>query len=217
MNPTCKCGHARSDHVHGLTDCALCLDIAPPGPHRCDRFRPLMQRLPFQLGGWPCIYADPPWPEEGGGGRGAQNHYPTMEVEEIAALEVSTIVAHEAHLWIWATNNFLPGALQVLGAWGFRYITMVTWPKPRHGLGYYAFGKTEHCILAVRGDRSIRLGQTDTLLDVWEHPERKHSAKPPQMRERIERVTPGPRLELFGRDAHDGWTIWGLDAPSEAA
>lgn len=179
---------------------------------RCPKLRPLAP-LPFQLGGWACIYADPPWPEEGGGGRGCQNHYDTMEPEEIAAMEVSTIVAHEAHLWLWLTNNFAEDGFKVARAWGFRPVTLITWPKKRQGLGHYAFGKTEHCLLAVRGDHSIRIGQTTTLLDPWEHPERKHSAKPPQMRERIERVTPGPRLELFARVAAPGWSAWGNQAP----
>ena len=29
------------------------------------------------------------------------------------------------------------------------------------------------------------------------------------MREMIERVSYGPRIELFARDYHDGWDVWG--------
>lgn len=47
---------------------------------------------------WPgkkykTIYADPPWPERGGGKikRGADRHYPLMTVRDIAALPVQDL------------------------------------------------------------------------------------------------------------------------------
>ncbi|PZR91011.1 MAG: hypothetical protein DLM68_03990 [Hyphomicrobiales bacterium] len=36
-----------------------------------------------------------------------------------------------------------------------------------------------------------------------------HSAKPEQVRAMIERASPGPYLELFGRLRADGWTVFG--------
>jgi N6-adenosine-specific RNA methylase IME4 len=36
-----------------------------------------------------------------------------------------------------------------------------------------------------------------------------HSAKPEPIRRMIEKASPGPRLELFGRSMADGWTVWG--------
>ena len=36
-----------------------------------------------------------------------------------------------------------------------------------------------------------------------------HSAKPETAREKIELVSPGPYLELFGRKAADSWTVRG--------
>jgi N6-adenosine-specific RNA methylase IME4 len=41
------------------------------------------------------------------------------------------------------------------------------------------------------------------------HPRGKHSSKPEQVRDIIERGSPGPYLELFGRRRVDGWTVWG--------
>ena len=62
------------------------------------------------------------WPENGGGGRGANAHYPLMRVAEIAALPISELSAENAHLYLWTTNNYLHDALHVMEAWGFRYI-----------------------------------------------------------------------------------------------
>ena len=45
-----------------------------------------------------------------------------------------------------------------------------------------------------------------------------HSAKPEEVRRRIERLFPGPYLELYGRKLVPGWDVWGNEilAPSRA-
>ena len=40
-------------------------------------------------------------------------------------------------------------------------------------------------------------------------PRRKHSQKPDEQYERIERLVDGPYLELFARQRRPGWTAWG--------
>ena len=40
-----------------------------------------------------------------------------------------------------------------------------------------------------------------------------HSAKPEEVRRRIERLFPGPYLELYGRESVSGWTVWGSQIP----
>jgi N6-adenosine-specific RNA methylase IME4 len=40
-------------------------------------------------------------------------------------------------------------------------------------------------------------------------PRREHSRKPADVRERIERLVPGPYLELFARETKPGWDCWG--------
>jgi N6-adenosine-specific RNA methylase IME4 len=74
------------------------------------------------------IYADPPWPERGGGKikRGADKHYNLMTVKEIAALPIRNIADDNCHLYLWTTNNYLAQALEVMRAWGFRYVTTTT-------------------------------------------------------------------------------------------
>ena len=157
-----------------------------------------------------CILLDPPWPERGGGKikRGADRHYPLMSVKDIISLPVGKIADDNAHMYLWVTNNYLEAGLQAMKAWDFRYITMITWAKDRMGLGQYFRGMTEHCLFGVRGmvpyqvDENGKRQQGKTFFIA---PRREHSAKPKQMRDMIEKVTPGPRIELFSRQDVYGW------------
>jgi N6-adenosine-specific RNA methylase IME4 len=179
-----------------------------------------MIELPRILGGFKSVMADPPWPEQGGGviKRGADRHYDLMSVEEIAALPVRSIVASEAHLYLWVTNNYLMRANEVIKAWGFEYKTNLCWPKPRFGLGQYFRGQHEICLFATRGVLPYRTkpdgkrAQWPTLLKPWLG---EHSQKPPEIYEAIECVSYPPYLELFARAKRPGWEVWGLEAPSE--
>jgi len=163
------------------------------------------------------IYADPPWLERGAGKikRGADKHYPLMKTKDIMALPVSDITTDNAHLYLWVTNNFLTDGLEVVKAWGFRYVTMITWVKDRFGLGQYFRGQTEQVLFGVKGmipykkDENGKRCQAPTFFEV---PRRKHSAKPEKMRMIIEHVsvTPGMlKLELFARRETPGWDVWG--------
>ena len=95
--------------------------------------------LPFPDNAFQTIYADPPWPEYGGGRirRGANRHYDLMSIEQIKGLgqEVRRVAQDNAHLYLWTTNNYLPSALDVMLMWGFQYRTTITWAKDRFGLG----------------------------------------------------------------------------------
>jgi len=41
------------------------------------------------------------------------------------------------------------------------------------------------------------------------HSRTKHSKKPEEVARVIEKVSPGPYLELFGRETRNNWTVWG--------
>ena len=164
------------------------------------------------------IYADPPWPEHGGGKikRGADRHYKLMTVKEIMALPVADLAEDNSHLYLWATNNYLPDALRVMAAWGFVYKTTITWGKDRFGLGQYYRGQTEHCLFGVRGRLPYKIAggkrQQGTTLILA--PRREHSHKPDEMRQMIERVSYAPYIELFARQSPPGWDVWGNEAPT---
>ena len=153
------------------------------------------------------IYADPPWQYRNQATRAAASkHYPTMPLDEIAALPISDLAAENAHLHLWTTNAFLPSAFGIIEAWGFTYKSCLVWVKPQMGLGNYWRVSTEILLLGVRGWCPFG-GRPQRS---WvEHPRTGHSRKPEVVREIIEQVSPRPRLELFGRITALGWTVWG--------
>ena len=160
------------------------------------------------------IYADPPWLERGGGviKRGADKHYPLMKTADIISLPIIEEVASDnCHLYLWTTNNFLPDALTVMQAWGFKYKTMITWVKDRQGLGQYFRGMTEHCLFGAKGNLPYKIieNKRQQGLTVIHAPKTEHSKKPEEMRMMIERVSYGPFIELFARTKTTGRDTWG--------
>ena len=170
-------------------------------------------------GKYGVIYADPPWNESGGGKikRGADRHYALMKTKDIQALPIESLSDEGCHLYLWTTNNFLPAALETIKAWGFRYVTCITWMKDRQGLGQYFRGMTEHCLFAVRGKVPYKLidGRRQQGVTGFVEPKREHSRKPEKMRTMIEIVSYEPRIELFAREGVPGWDCWGLEAKND--
>lgn len=179
-----------------------------------------MTAIAFPDGKFSCILADPPWAFECWSGpavpsRTADSHYATAPLEWIASLPVKACAADDCCLFLWATMPLLPEALQVIAAWGFTYKTCgFTWVKvlperprhPRMGLGYWTRANAELCLLATRGNPK-RLHKD--VGQVIAEPIREHSRKPDCIHDRIERLVPGPYLELFARQSWPGWTTWG--------
>lgn len=135
-------------------------------------------RIPFRT-----VSLDPPWPEKGGGKikRGADKHYPLMKVTDIRRLLVDDCaplrdVAEHAHMWMWATDNYLPDGLWLMSELGFTFKRTFPWvkvkgkpkrldfetglaveleddadPEVRMSLGQYGRGAHELLLFGVRG------------------------------------------------------------------
>lgn len=161
------------------------------------------------------IAIDPPWFERGGGQikRGADRHYPIVKTGELPGLIQSCQwfnPAPDCHLYLWATNNHLPDALWLVEELGFAYVTLRTWAKTRIGLGQYYRGQTEHLIFARSKVTQPALVRTvSTLVGGKPIARGRHSAKPVEAYQEIERVSNGPRLEMFAREPREGWFVWG--------
>lgn len=82
------------------------------------------------------ILADPPWDILQKGGRGAMRHYPVMRLDAVKALRVDRLAMDNSHCWLWVTNATVHAGEEVLAAWGFTYRSILTWIKPRLGLGH---------------------------------------------------------------------------------
>jgi N6-adenosine-specific RNA methylase IME4 len=127
-------------------------------------------------------------------------------VEQIKALPVAKLAADKCHLHLWTTHSFLFEAKEVLDAWGFTYKGVFVWVKPQIGTGHYWRGAAEFLLLGVKGEQTF----LDRTLPNWLQAERAdHSARPEAVRRPVQRVSPPPYLELFGRKAVHGWVVFG--------
>jgi N6-adenosine-specific RNA methylase IME4 len=173
-----------------------------------------------------AIYADPPWrfkvwsgPDKKVASRGTVAPYQTMEMDEIAALPVADLCAKDCVLFLWVVFPTLPEALKIIDSWGFQYKTCAfSWMKADQfrlfaleedvymGLGYWTRANSEVCLLATRG--KPKRVHADVRQGIIE-PKRYHSRKPDCVYDRIERLVPGPYIELFARTTRPGWQSWG--------
>jgi len=166
------------------------------------------------------IVADPPWSPEAAGvvdvvGR-SNPSYSTMGVQEVAQLAVdgnpvADLADDDAHLYLWVVNRTMRPGFDVLESWGFRFVTILTWCKPSIGLGNYFRNNTEHVLFGVRGSQRLKVRDEPTWFEARRGPGG-HSSKPDEFYDLVDRCSPGPVLELFGRRPRAGWTIWGEGA-----
>jgi ParB-like chromosome segregation protein Spo0J len=104
---------------------------------------------------YPIVYADPPWRYEHptfGSSRDIEEHYPTLELEEICALPVAQLAMESALLFLWVPPPILEQAFQVIRRSGFDYRTGIVWVKQSIGMGNYVRQRHEHLLIARRGE-----------------------------------------------------------------
>ena len=183
------------------------------------------------------IVADPPWhypdfvsypgsrtSRNANGKQGGQRRvtkplpYPSMTVDEIAALPVADLASRDCALWLWTTSAYIREGFQVMAAWGFAYKQTLVWHKiravPALG-GSVAPNHAEFLLLGKRG--APKLGRLPS--SVIQAPGNsggapKHSRKPEAFLDLIESVSPDPRVEMFARRNRMGWDTWGNEALS---
>lgn len=182
--------------------------------------------LPRVDGGFQTILADPPWRFTNRTGKVAPEHrrldrYGTMELADIKALPVANVAAKNAHLYLWVPNALLLEGVEVLQAWGFRYVSNIIWAKRRkdggpdgRGVGFYFRNVTEPILFGVRGSMRT-LAPARSTVNMIETRKREHSRKPDEQYDLIESCSPGPYLEMFARYARPGWSAWGNEAAEE--
>lgn len=178
------------------------------------------------------VVADPPWdhesfpslstsvkrpgyklPEDPDFNRRKPLPYPTMTVEEIKALPVGDLAASDAHLYLWTTNRYLRDAYEVVESWGFAFSAVLTWCKTPMGTGLGgAFAPNLEFILFARRGSLKHLTRLDTRWWNWPRMGNAHSRKPEAFLDVVERVSPGPYLEMFARRNRLGWDTWGNEA-----
>lgn len=180
---------------------------------RDEKIADIAQELPdeeFQV-----VYLDPPWKfetrSEQGMDRAAENHYPTMEYKAI--VEAKPALADRAVVFLWVTNPFLAHGLDLLDSWGLQYKSNFVWHKDKEGNGYW--NRQNHEILLVatteKGFPAPLPG--DQMPSCQSLPRGKHSEKPQEFAEWIEKTYPtAKKLEMYCRTPREGWSHWGYES-----
>lgn len=174
--------------------------------------------LEFPKKKYQIIYADPPWSyrdKAHSGKRGVQYKYDIMKIGDIYNLPVVDISDENCILFLWVTFPLLQEGLNTIRQWGFEYKTVgFNWIKRNKksdsffwGMGNWTRSNSELCLIGLKGKIPR---QSAKVHSVVYSPIRKHSQKPEEVRYKIvELVGDLPRIELFAREKHDGWDVWG--------
>lgn len=165
------------------------------------------------------LCADPPWSfgdKLPGKSRGAEKNYGVMTVDDICAFELPPLEP-DAYLFMWRVSSQVEEAYRVVRAWGFVPKSEIVWRKmtangkPWFGMGRHVRAAHETAVVAVRG-RPQRLSASER--SVFEAVAGRHSEKPEAFYDIVERLAPGPYVELFARRQRPGWTCLGNQAPA---
>lgn len=156
------------------------------------------------VGRFRALVIDPPWQEDNIS-ESCGHDYATMPIAEIAAVPVESWAENDCHLYLWATNNTLGLALNLLPGWGFQHKTVHTWTKPDLGFGRYFRNTTEHVIFAVRGELRTRPPGRSTRTD-HDWPVGANSEKPEGFYDLVRACSFPPYGEAFQRLARPDFT-----------
>ncbi len=143
-----------------------------------------------------CIYVDAPWIDE-------QDNEVFAKV--LGQISVELLIEDNAHLHLWASNDSLFFAKQAMENWGFAFKGCLLCLNSVGKRGDYWVEAHEYLLLGVRGDLPLM----ERTMNSWMRCDRDQAGCPsPRIRKLIERVSPGPYLELYGRTLASGWTIY---------
>ena len=137
-----------------------------------------------------------------------------MTHDDLKTLDVVQWAEENCHLYLWTTNNFMTRAVELMALWGFAHKTILTWVKPRWGLGSYFRNSTEHALFGVRGTLRTR---SDSIATHFEAPLGEHSEKPDEFYEIVRRASYLDAGECFQRRARPGFVNVFESAVLEAA
>jgi N6-adenosine-specific RNA methylase IME4 len=153
-----------------------------------------------------------------------------MSAEEILAMPVGSISSDRSHLYLWTTASHRELAQECVRRWGFEYKHDFVWVKtaekprkrppfwpdwlwtlkvaPKIGGGHWGRHAHESCLFAVRNGAPRNRGAGN--IPTWfAAPPARHSEKPATIYSIAERMSPGPRIDIFARTRREGWAVFG--------
>lgn len=162
------------------------------------------------------IVIDPPWEIEKIKRKVAPNQinmdYDMMSVKEIKKFPLPKFVSKDgAFLFIWTIQKYLPVTFDIIKHWNFNYVCTMVWHK--NG-GFQPFNlpqyNAEFVVFANKGN--LKFPSTKDFFCVFNGKRREHSRKPIEFYNTLRRVTPEPRIDIFGREKIEGFDSYGYEA-----
>ena len=182
--------------------------------------------IPFPDKKYQIIYADPPWnfgnrmysSNKNDDQREITRVYDVMKTSDICNLPITEILANDCVCFMWVADAFIPDAIEVMNAWGFKYKTVAfIWQKKEKSgkqvcyMGQWTMKNCELVLLGTKGKMTQYLKSRKVRqLQEAERERKVHSKKPQKIRDKIiEMFGDLPRIELFARQKTEGWDVWG--------
>lgn len=171
----------------------------------------------LKMGHYGMILCDDPWRfenfSEAGEAKNPLAHYDCMDLDGLRALPVRDLAAPDAVLVMWGIWPMAAECADLMRHRGFTPKTGGAWGKQSKtgekiafGTGYIYRAASEFWLLGTIGNPPVLSHSVRNLILA---PIREHSRKPDQMHDDLGRLYPGPRCELFAREARAGWDVWG--------
>ena len=144
--------------------------------------------------------------------------YDVSTIEDIFNFPINDF-ADDALLFLWVTCGKIKGrpvidiGFDIIDKWGFTYHSIITWVKPNnHAIFSPLLCQTEHVLFAWRGNFANLTNKQNGVMKnvlIERGYQIKHSEKPARFYQLLRAWTPTPRIDIFARNAHEGFDGWG--------
>ena len=140
--------------------------------------------------------------------------YESMTTQEILDFPINDFADEDALIFLWVANGRtvddepIPAlGFRCLQEWGFRYNSMIHWLRNQVTCLWSPIAiTTETCLF---GWRKQPLDLINSMKNFFEAPRGAHSEKPARFYQLLRAWTPEPRIDIFARNAHEGFDGWG--------
>ena len=135
--------------------------------------------------------------------------YKMMTDKEILDFPIDDFAEENSLLFMWTVYSKMRFAFDILEKWGFTFKIVINWNKI-HGVTHNGlFRQIEPCLMSCRGSMKNLLNYKRGMPIYVEQKRGRHSEKPSKFYEMLAKYTPEPRIDIFARQRHFGFSAFG--------
>ena len=171
------------------------------------------------------ILADPPWKQAKGGKKnvrpvssGTELDYPVCSLDEIKEhlRQAVSLTSENSILFLWTIDKYLFEAQQIAEVLGYKLHARMIWNKVNGIPAAFTvrYGH-EYLLYMYKGKLTpVATEERGKIHTVFTEKVQRHSQKPEVSYEIINRLYPKlKKLELYARQEHKGYDVWGNEVP----